>query len=65
MSINRYILSKEERKAIYKKYKQNPDNSKSYKNFRQRVYYDSLNGCLILKWCDMWVGIERDGYTHT
>ena len=22
-------------------------------------------GCIMVKWCNMWVGIEPDGYAHT
>jgi len=21
--------------------------------------------CILVEWCDMWVGIEADGYAHT
>ena len=23
------------------------------------------NGCIMVPWCGMWVGIEEDGYAHT
>ena len=22
-------------------------------------------GCIMIKWCNMWLGIEPDGYTHS
>jgi len=61
--IKRYVLSREERKAIMRKYLQNPDGSKTYREFRKRV--TTGMDCLMLKWCGMWLGIERDGYTHS
>ena len=23
------------------------------------------HGCIMVKWCNMWLGIESDGYTHS
>jgi hypothetical protein len=23
------------------------------------------HGCIMVKWCNMWLGIEPDGYTHS
>ena len=23
------------------------------------------SGCVMVRWCNMWVGVENDGYTHT
>ena len=38
----------------------------SYREFRRRVepYFDST-GCIMVPWCGMWLGIERDGDAHT
>ena len=35
----------------------------SYLQFRRTVKrgYD----CLMVEWCGMWIGIEKDGYTHS
>lgn len=57
------ILTKEQRKAVKRKYDRNPDGSVSYLQFRRRVVpgYD----CVMLKWCGMWLGIETDGHTHS
>jgi len=56
-------LTKAQQVAIYRKYQQSPDGSRSYLQFRRRVQhgYD----CLMLNWCGMWLGIETDGYTHS
>ena len=31
---------------------------------RSAAYYHSVD-CVMVAWCGMMVGIERDGYTHT
>jgi len=35
----------------------------SYRTFRSTVQpgYD----CVMVRWCGMWLGIEKDGYTHS
>ena len=35
----------------------------TYHQFRKRVHpgWD----CIMVKWCNMWLGIEHDGYTHS
>lgn len=35
----------------------------TYRQFRNRV--KSGYDCIMVKWCGMWLGIERDGYTHS
>ena len=38
----------------------------SYRAFRRTV--ETLlggNGCIMVPWCGMWLGIETDGYAHT
>ncbi len=59
------VTTKEQRKAIFDLYRRNADGSKTYREFRKRVAhyfggYIGING-----WCGMFVGIEKDGYTHT
>ncbi len=29
------------------------------------LQYDGLNGCYCIGWAGMYVGIEKDGHTHT
>jgi len=38
----------------------------SYRQFRKSAqpYFDD-SGCIMVQWANMWVGIERDGYTHS
>ena len=35
----------------------------TYRQFRATVQPGP--GCVMVKWCGMWLGIERDGYTHS
>ena len=59
------ILTKEQRKALYRKWQQD-NNDMSYLTFRRSAIHAPFNGnCLIVQWCGMWLGIERDGYTHS
>ena len=35
----------------------------TYRKFRQTVRPGP--DCIMVPWCDMWLGIEPDGYTHS
>ncbi len=35
----------------------------TYRQFRRMVRRGS--GCIMVPWCNMWLGIEPDGYTHS
>ena len=56
------VLTKQQRKALFKVYNRQPLNM-SYLEFRRTVVsgYD----CIMVRWCGMWLGIEADGYTHS
>jgi len=56
------ILTRQQRKALFNVYNRQPM-SVSYMEFRRSVVsgYD----CIMVQWCDMWLGIETDGYTHS
>lgn len=58
-------LTREQRKALKQVYDRVPLGI-SYKEFRKSVepLWDK-SGCIIVKWCNMWLGIETDGYTHS
>ena len=46
--------------------KQRGETLLTYREFRRTV--EGLfggNGCIMVKWCGMWLGIEPDGYAHT
>ena len=59
-------LTKAQRKAVYRKYLHNPNGAQSYREFRNRIepgFGD--NSYVGLMWCGMFIGIERDGHTHS
>ncbi len=58
-------LTKAQRKAVKRKFDQNPDGATSYRQFRQRVSSFIGLDCVCLPWCNMYIGIELDGYTHS
>jgi len=37
----------------------------SLRSFHRRARQAYAIDCVMVYWCGMWVGIERDGYTHT
>ncbi len=55
-------LNKAQRQSLLRKWLQDNQNL-SYLQFRRTVQpgWD----CVMVKWCGMWLGIERDGYTHS
>ena len=55
-------ITKEQQQAIKRKYTQD-NQGLTYLQFRRTVQHGY--GCLMLRWCNMWLGIEPDGYTHS
>ncbi len=64
------ILTKKQRRALHAVYMrtQEPHNStelrnQSYRQFRKTVCpgWD----CIMVPFAEMWLGIEKDGYTHS
>jgi hypothetical protein len=50
-------------KSIIRKFKQNPDGSPNLAHFFSRICsYGDYAG---INWCGMFLGIEKDGYTHS
>jgi len=37
----------------------------SFRAFRRTVRGAIGMDCALVKWCGMWIGIEKDGYTHS
>jgi len=56
-------LTKAQRHALKRVYDRPTKWQGSYREFRRTVQpgYD----CIMVKWCHMWLGIEKDGYTHS
>ena len=66
------LLTRPQREAAKRLYDRDSENfaklpglpeQESYREFRQRVLPGS--GCIMIPWCNMWMGIEPDGYTHS
>ena len=67
-------LTKAQRKALKRIFDRGPIWAQSpagscvkyqmtYRQFRATVTHGW--DCVMVRWCNMWVGIEKDGYTHT
>lgn len=37
----------------------------TYRQFRRKIVPGLGMDCIMVPYCGMWVGIERDGYTHS
>jgi len=37
----------------------------TYRAFRKRAFNNTLLGCVMVEYCGMWLGIEKDGHTHS
>jgi len=62
------IITKEQQEAVRAKYRQNSDGSPDYLHFRRRWKASGVSGDMWLAcsdWCGMYIGIEKDGYTHS
>lgn len=59
-------ITKPQAKAVWRKWKQNNDGHARYKYMLRSVQPTfGLDGAIVLRWCGMYVCIERDGYAHT
>jgi hypothetical protein len=38
---------------------------RAYRAFRRKVQFASFDDCAMVPWAGMWLGIEKDGYTHS
>ena len=63
--------SKLQLQALLRVYNRGPicglhgDKPMSYLQFRRSARMASYLDCLMVPWCGMWLGIEKDGYTHS
>lgn len=55
-------LNKAQQIALKRKWKQD-DQGMTYLQFRRTVQQGW--DCAMVHWCNMWLGIESDGYTHS
>jgi hypothetical protein len=51
--------------ALNRKFLQNPDGSPNFISFRRRARSGFGGDYIMIHWCNMWLGIEKDGYTHS
>lgn len=64
-------ITKAQRKAIHRLWlrarspTQDTPSLATYRQFRRQIVPDLLNDCLMINIWHMWIGIERDGYTHS
>jgi hypothetical protein len=56
------ITTREQREALKRIWMRGTD-ERTYKQLRRDVI--GGHDCLMLHWAGMWLGIERDGYTHS
>ena len=57
-------LTKAQRKALHRTWTRD-NQGMSYREFRRTVISYGYDDCVLVKWCGMWLGIERNGYTHS
>ena len=57
-------MNKEQQTALKRVWERNP-NEKTYLQFRRSAHYSHGVECFMVTWCGMWLGIEKDGYTHS
>lgn len=57
--------TREQINSLFELYQRHPSGALSYREFRRRFRFASRDDYLFGQWCGMWVGIEKDGYTHT
>lgn len=58
-----FRINRAQLNSLYRKYKQNRDGAPTFEGFTKRVVYG--REYIMLPWCGMWLGIEKDGYTHS
>jgi hypothetical protein len=58
-------LTREQVIALKRIYDRNWNKPKSYLAFRRTAHISHMQGCVMLPWCGMTLGIERDGHTHS
>lgn len=57
------VTTRAQREALYRKYQQSPDGFSTYLAFRRTAFWSF--GTLMVRWCNMTLGIEPDGHTHS
>jgi hypothetical protein len=51
--------------ALHRLYERSNDIHSSFESLAATAQLSTLMDCVMVPWCGMWIGIERDGYTHS
>ena len=57
-----FPITRKQREALLRIYRRGTD-GRTYREIRRAVLPG--HDCIMLQWAGMWLGIERDGYTHS
>ena len=57
-------LTKQQQQALVKLWKRH-SGVLSYRQLRRTVRLELYGSAVMLRWCNMWIGIEPDGYAHS
>lgn len=63
--IKHSTLTREQMEALRRVYLRDTSVARSYRAFRRTARMSYSMDCLMVKWKNMWLGIEKDGYTHS
>lgn len=58
-------LTKQQQIALKRIFDRDPTQYSSYLEMRRLVQHSFFDDSIMLPWCGMWLGIEKDGYTHS
>lgn len=58
-------ITHEQKTALFRKWKQNDQNMRWVDFARAAQLTFGCDGAIAVKWCGMWLCIERDGYCHS
>lgn len=65
--IGEHQVTAEQFRALHRKYDLCADGANSFEEFLSRVTSGGVgtDSYILVHWCGMWLGIEKDGYTHS
>lgn len=58
-------ITREQRQALFTIYNRDWDKPGSYLAFRRTAVHYAHMAVVMVPWCNMFLGIESDGYTHS
>lgn len=60
-----FRITEAQAKSLRRVYGRNTDGAPTFGAFVRRAVTAFGGDCVMLHWCGMWLGIEKDGYTHS